>query len=218
MAFIDKRATENRAAFVIVVAVLQSFAIYGIITGFAGDFIRERIVPNLPTREYPQEVPKPDVTPPPPEKERTQSRRVETPEELSGLTAKIPDDTILGGDNPPFGELPPVEWPQFGGEKQYFEPVVAKPRNDPANWVSTNDYPTRDIRQGNEGTSRFLLNVSAQGKVMGCRITQSSGHHGLDAATCKSVARRARFEPATDANGARIASTYSGSIRWVIPE
>jgi len=140
------------------------------------------------------------------------------PEESTSLTTKIPDDTILGGDNPPLVELPPVEWPQFNGEKQFFEPVAAKPRNDPAKWVSTNDYPTRDIRQGNEGISRFRLNVSAQGKITGCRIPQSSGHQGLDAATCKNVGSRARFEPATDANGARIASTYSGSIRWVIPD
>ena len=41
---------------------------------------------------------------------------------------------------------------------------------------------------------------------------------GLDRATCDNVARRARFEPATDASGANVAGSYANNIRWVIPK
>ena len=41
---------------------------------------------------------------------------------------------------------------------------------------------------------------------------------GLDAATCKLLTRRARFEAASDETGAKIVGSYSGSVRWEIPD
>jgi protein TonB len=97
------------------------------------------------------------------------------------------------------------------------KPTAAAPRNTPARWVTTDDYPSRDLRQGHEGTTAFRLVIGSNGRVSACEVVRSSGYPGLDAATCKAVTARARFEPATDESGARILGTYSNSVRWQIP-
>ena len=96
-------------------------------------------------------------------------------------------------------------------------PKAATPRNSPASWALTDDYPARDLREENEGTTVFRVTVGTDGLVSGCSIVHSSGHPGLDAATCSAVKRRARFAPATDENGARVAGSYTNSVRWQIP-
>ncbi|KHK89420.1 energy transducer TonB [Novosphingobium malaysiense] len=98
-----------------------------------------------------------------------------------------------------------------------FAPKSARPTGTMAGWVTTDDYPTRDLRAGHSGTVRFRLAIDASGRVSECTIVQSSGYAGLDDATCRNVSRRARFEPATDAGGNQVAGTYAGTIRWVIP-
>jgi protein TonB len=54
--------------------------------------------------------------------------------------------------------------------------------------------------------------------VRSCTVTGSSGFPNLDKAACDNISHRARFEPAADDGGQRIAGTYSGTIRWVIPQ
>jgi protein TonB len=83
--------------------------------------------------------------------------------------------------------------------------------------VTTDDYPSRDLRQGNEGTTAFRVVIGSNGRVSACEVVRSSGHPGLDNATCEAVTARARFEPATDENGAKVVGTYSNSVRWQIP-
>ena len=76
----------------------------------------------------------------------------------------------------------------------------------------------RDLREGNQGRVGFALSLAADGRVAACRVTSSSGHPGLDEATCALVSRRARFTPATGPDGHPGAGSYSGTIRWVIPD
>lgn len=94
----------------------------------------------------------------------------------------------------------------------------ARPSNSTSTWISTSDYPVRDLRQGNQGVVRFSLSINSQGKVTGCAITQSSGFVGLDDATCKYISRRARFEPATGPDGKSIASRFHNTVRWIVPD
>ena len=99
-----------------------------------------------------------------------------------------------------------------------FTPRAARPIGNPASWVSTNDYPARDLREGNQGTTGFALTVGTDGRVVACQVARSSGFPGLDKATCDALSRRARFTPASDANGAKVTGRYASSIRWVIPD
>ncbi|MBT0667899.1 TonB family protein [Novosphingobium profundi] len=99
-----------------------------------------------------------------------------------------------------------------------FEPRVARPRGDVARWVTTNDYPSRELREGHEGLVRFRLSIDSRGRVQDCAILASSGYPALDAATCALASRRGRFEPASDENGAAISGQWDNAVRWVIPK
>lgn len=79
------------------------------------------------------------------------------------------------------------------------------------------DYPSKSLAEGQEGTAKFLVKVSSTGRVATCTITSSSGHSELDAATCKIVMRRAKFDPATDAQGKPIVGYFEGTLDWELP-
>lgn len=124
--------------------------------------------------------------------------------------------------------LPPVPTPQPGpralptphipAPTPSFAPLAAKPRNDPARWVSTEDYRSNWIRQEMTGKARFRLEIAADGRVTSCTITGSSGHPQLDAATCALVSKRAKFQPARGSEGEPVRGSYSNAIDWQLPE
>ena len=99
-----------------------------------------------------------------------------------------------------------------------FTPKAARPLGNTANWVTTNDYPTSGLRGEHEGSTRYRLSVDTAGKVTNCAVTASSGFADLDSATCATLARRAKFTPATDDSGAKVAGSYSGTVTWRLPE
>src|SRR3546814_20192239 len=107
--------------------------------------------------------------------------------------------------------LPPPPPP-----KQAAKP--ASPRGNPGTWVTPDDYPSRALREEREGTNGFKLAIDANGKVVDCQITSSSGSPDLDAEDCKNLMRRARFRPAEDTDGNAMASSYSSSVVWQIPQ
>lgn len=94
---------------------------------------------------------------------------------------------------------------------------MPQPRGSFKSWVTTNDYPTRALREKREGKVRFRIHIGTDGRVAGCDILQSSGHADLDDATCRSVIRRARFKPATNSKSEPIPIKWSYSYRWVLP-
>ncbi|MEO6387572.1 MAG: TonB family protein [Croceibacterium sp.] len=93
-----------------------------------------------------------------------------------------------------------------------------RPSNNQASWITTDDYPRRSLVDGHEGTARYRLVISTSGKVTSCDVTQTTGDRALDDATCRFIIRRARFDPATDENGAKVVGTYAGIVHWDIPE
>lgn len=101
---------------------------------------------------------------------------------------------------------------------QLFDPVGARPKNNPGRWVTTEDYSRRWIMEEMTGTAKFALSIDASGRVTGCTITRSTGHAALDSATCDLVAKRARFDAARDGSGKPVAGRYTGTITWNIPE
>jgi TonB family protein len=94
----------------------------------------------------------------------------------------------------------------------------AAPAGNPGSWVTTNDYPSRALRDGRQGVTAFRLTIDAEGRVADCLITASSGHRDLDDATCGALTKRARFEPARDASGAPITGSWANRVHWQIPE
>jgi protein TonB len=218
MAFVDQRTDRNQRAVVMtVVAVLQGAAIVALINGLAVRFTKTPPIPNPQASDIPV-MPLPTPIPPPPPKPPIQQRDP-VPAPQPPLPPGPVDQTVDQQTPPlPPEPLPPRTDDPPAPPKPLFTPRAARPRNAPASWATSNDYPPRDLREGNQGVTRFSLTIGADGRVQSCTVTGSSGFPGLDKAACDNISRRARFEPATDGGGARIIGSYSGAIRWVIPQ
>lgn len=84
--------------------------------------------------------------------------------------------------------------------------------------VYVDDYPASAMRAGEQGIVHFRLDISAEGRVTRCEVTQSSGSAMLDATTCRTLRARARFTPARDANGNAVPDSLTSSIRWSLSD
>jgi protein TonB len=89
-----------------------------------------------------------------------------------------------------------------------------------AEWIAgrigNSDYPSRAADRGAHGTVRTEITVAADGRVAGCQVIRSSGDADLDATTCRLVAKRFRFRPATDAAGRAITDTVDYDQEWIL--
>ena len=83
--------------------------------------------------------------------------------------------------------------------------------------ISANDYPPSALRLRAQGRVRFILDVGANGRVLGCTITRSSGSSALDHTTCALMRRRARVVPAIDSTGMPAAARVRDQLRWRLP-
>lgn len=220
MAYVDRETGNHRAAAIAAVALLHAVAIYAIVAGLGVEYIREKIVElsatNIPIEPPPPPAPQPKVKPSDASELTAPKPRFDLRGERGDTLAKPIDPpgppipgplpTAIADPLPPPPDPPPA-----------FMPRAARPANARTGWVTTGDYPARDLREGNQGLAGYTLAIGANGKVQSCVITQSSGFAGLDEATCKYVSRRARFEPATGPDGQAMAGSYSGTVRWVMP-
>lgn len=153
---------------------------------------------SLPKLDIPIEVTMVPVVPPkPPEAPPVSTPKVAPP-------ISIPQPEVV---------LPPIE----------SDPIVAEVVTDPApadpgpstpavasdsatgamrtavlaEGCATPAYPSRAVRNGDEGTVRLALLVGASGKVEGSRVTRSSGSRDLDRAALNALSM-CRFQPAIE--------------------
>jgi protein TonB len=211
----------NKVTALIVVAILHVVVGYALVTGLAYEAIKKvkevtaavNIEEEKPPEEPPPPPPKQDVAPPP----------IVAPPPPITFNAPAPQLQTVDTPPPPAPPAPvaaPVVLPPAPAAPPAprFQPVGAKPKGNPGSWATTNDYPSRALREEREGTSGFRLTIGPDGRVTDCQITRSSGSPDLDEATCSNVRRRARFEPAKDGDGNPTTGSYSSSVRWVIPK
>jgi protein TonB len=219
MAYADARDTKHYLGTAAVVATLEAGLAIALIAGLSYTLVprpeaKDPVVTNIPI-----EKPKTKET----VKPRTDTKLV--------IKAKpvIRDPVIVGPAPRPFNAGEEV----IGGGEGVgvvafptptpspvpsFTPVKAKPRGNPASWISELDYPSSELRAERQGRSVFRLSLDASGKVTACAITASSGSPVLDATACEKLTRRARFEPAIDSTGTRTEGYYVGSVNWRLPE
>lgn len=192
-----------------------------LVAGLAGPGFVEPIKRVLVGEQIP-------IAPPPPEQK---PEAIEEKQAVRDSTITLPPEipvTISTGTLislpplDPVGEIvldprPPVtnEQPVVTG---LVSPVGAKPLGDVGRWVTASDYPAAPLRRGEQGVTGFRVEIDASGRVTSCSVTASSGSQALDEAACRHVTRRARFAPATDGRGAKVAGSYSNSVRWTLPE
>jgi Gram-negative bacterial TonB protein C-terminal len=91
------------------------------------------------------------------------------------------------------------------------------PQSDPRNWLNSDDYPSEMLRVGQPALVKFRLSVGADGVPTACHIQATTRPKEFDDAVCKSVMRRARLDPALDADGKPLASFYNNSVYFAIP-
>lgn len=105
--------------------------------------------------------------------------------------------------------------PSFLDEPEDYRPnQPVEPLTPASGWIRATDYPDEAIKEQRGGRAGLRLSVNQWGRVSDCTVTRSSGSSDLDALSCKLVARRAVFIPATDGNARPIPSIYTHDIVW----
>jgi len=178
----------------------------------------------VPTRIGATNIPL-DPPPPPPPPDRAKPTKPErtfitAPRPLDPLIIEPIDVVVIDPVEQPRTFVvdpgPRIE-PVVEPTRPFFAPKRARPTNDPLRWISTDDYPARALRAEAEGIAAYRLIVGTNGRVSACEVVRSTGNGVLDDATCDNIALRARFEAATDDTGAKVVGSYSGTVKWEIP-
>jgi len=213
MSYADQSMSGNRITALIIVALIHIAVGYALITGLAYEGYK-KVLQRVTAVDIKEEVKK--EPPPPPKKLDIKPPPIVVPPPKINVTTQAPVvETVREAPPPPPIVLPP---PPSAPPPPRFSPKGAVPKGNPGSWATTNDYPSRALREEREGTSGFRVTVGPDGRVTDCQITSSSGHADLDAATCDNVRRRARFNPAMDGDGNPTTGSYSNRVRWVIPK
>lgn len=220
MAYIATPSSNRRALTIGAVGALHAALGYALVTGFAAT-VWEKVDVLVPTREW-----KADPLPPEPQPSASPSKTIDR-----NLIAPRPDIDLGARENsateftvipltPPTGLPGPIDpgplMPQPSPSAS-FTPRAATPLGSPGKWATTDDYPAAALREERAGVARFRVTIGADGRVRNCEIVASSGSADLDRATCTNVAKRARFNPATDATGAAVGGSYTSAVKWEIP-
>lgn len=228
MAYADQEMSGNRIIALIIVALIHIGIGYVLITGLAYEAVKkavERVTtvdieepepepedePPPPPEEIPETAPPPPVAPPPPINIAPAPPPIRTQPTIpppAPPALRIPPPAPVAAPPPPPPPPPPPS--QARG---------ASPR-DQNRWASRiqANYPSRALRNEEEGVVRLTVTVTANGRAANCRVTGSSGSSTLDSAACQGMERYARFNPALDDAGNATSSTYNTAIRYQIPE
>ena len=222
MSYVDQARRPSPASMAAVIGIHAAIG-FALVAGLTISGEMPQIINKMRVRDIADPPPPP---PPPPVDEVT-------PPDSAAPPVFVPQPKLDLKPVPPVieftRELPsPLPVPQPGTgpaieiprpePKPSFDPVAAKPRNDPSRWLSNADYRPSWTRRELTGLARFRLEIAANGKVADCRVVGSTGHSELDAATCSLITRRAKFEPARGVNGEPVTGSYTGSVLWELPE
>lgn len=119
--------------------------------------------------------------------------------------------------SPPAMPYPAVRMPEPPPPAAPDRSRTVRPQGNAGLWVSSDDYPARALREGREGAVTVQLGIGPDGRVFTCGIRLSSASDDLDLAACRMIMRRARFDPALDANGRPTIAMWPIAVRWAIP-
>jgi len=227
MAYADQQMSSNRIIAIVLVALIHVAVGYLLVTGLAVSAFREVVErvttvdideppppeeePPPPPEPQPESSPPPIVAPPPPVNVSVNPPPIRTQVEIpppAPVRVRVPPPAPIATVAPPPPPPPPPS--QARGAS----------RRNGGSWAARiqNNYPSRALRQEEEGTVRMSITVGANGRVAACSVTGSSGSSTLDDAACKGMQRYARYDPALNAAGNPISSTLTEAIRYVLPE
>ncbi|SEK48379.1 outer membrane transport energization protein TonB [Sphingomonas palmae] len=224
MAYSDQKMSGSKVTALVIVALVHLALGYAFVTGLATNFVKKQ-VEKLNTFDVEEPPPPPPDEPPPPPPDIPMSPPPVVSPPPIVRNPNPPPVVINTTPNPPPVYVPtPVvapPAPPAPAPAPPAPPVVSKAagaKGNPADWISTDDYPPSSIRAEEEGTSVIAWTINAQGRVENCRTTSSSGSSALDQAACRAITRRGRYSPATDAAGNPIATTATRRVVWKLPQ
>lgn len=97
-------------------------------------------------------------------------------------------------------------------------PVVSPvPTSNPGTWVTSNDFPSKELFAKTNAIIRFRIMVDAAGKSTSCKIQDETRNSELAAVTCRLMMQRSSFSPARNAAGLPVPGYYTNAISWVTP-
>jgi protein TonB len=211
MAFVELGQYPSRRAISLASVVLVHVALgYAFVNGLAFKVIRERITVmdgyNVEEKKPPKEIPKED----PVKREIKHVPPLDVdiviPRVDEGLEIHMPPKQPPAKPDEGAKVTPP---PQLGRTLQV--------KGDRASWVTTDDYPSDAIRNGQEGRVQITVQVGANGRVTSCQVTHPSGVESLDTAACYYYSKRAKFLPAQAMDGTPVASSRVDWVKWQLP-
>ncbi len=80
------------------------------------------------------------------------------------------------------------------------------------------DYPIEALRIEGQGDVGAVLSIDETGRVSDCIVVEASGVEPLDKATCPLLRKRARYEPARDAQGKKLRAPAYYRLSWQLPD
>ena len=216
MAYADQQMSGNRITALIVVAIIHIVLGYALVTGLAYEGAA-KLIKKVTAIDIKEEVKK-DEPPPPPKKVDSPPPPVAPPVRINVSTTPPQITTVQTPPPPAPIVLAPAPSAPVAPPPPRIQPRGPSPKGQPGNWANSNDYPSRALREEQEGVTRFRVSVGPDGRVASCDITGSSGSSELDSATCSLITRRGRFTPANDGEGQPVSGSWSSSVRWQIPK
>lgn len=216
MAYADQTMSTRKVVSIGLVVALHAALGYAFITGLAYNVIK-KAAQDLKVVDVQEAPPPPEQKPPPPPPEQkfepppivAPPPLVQTPTIAPPIVSvPTPPPVVITPAAPPAPPPPPA-------------PVVSKAagaKGDPAQWVTSDDYPPAALREEREGVTKVTWQINEQGRIENCSVVSSSGSPDLDETACRVLTRRGRYSPALDQSGKPLRSTQSRTIRWQIPK
>ena len=211
MAYADRDVAGSRIVAIVVVSIILAAVGYAFVTGLAYQYVK-KVSEKLNTfdvNEPPPPPPDVPLTPPPVVTPPPIVRTNTPPPVIMNTTPVPPPPQVIPQPAPPAPPAPPPAPPRIS--------QAAGLKGNVNRYFSNDDYPPDAIRAQASGRVVVALSVGADGRVMNCSVSTSSGNSSLDNATCRIARSRVRYTPAKDQNGNPIAATSSLPVRWELP-
>lgn len=216
MAYADHSQTGSRTVALVIVALIHVVLGYAFVTGLGMKYVK-KAAEQLNVIDVAEEPPPPEEEPPPPPPDQNvPPPPVVAPPPIVQTQSAPPQ--VYTVPTPPPVYVPSPAPPPPAPPPPPRAAVRAKAKGNFNSLMSSDDYPSRALREERAGTTGFRLDIGADGRVTNCTVTSSSGHADLDAEVCRLMSRRARFNPAVGTDGQPMADTYPGRFTWVIPQ
>ena len=216
MAYADHSQSSSRTVSIIIVALIHAVLGYAFVSGLGMKYVK-KAAEQLNVIDVKEEPPPPDEEPPPPPPDKpVEPPPVVAPPPIVQTPSPAPPIQTVRTPPPVFNPVPVAAPPPPPPAPTVSKAAGAK--GNPANWISSDDYPAAALRAEAEGTTAIAWEINEQGKVENCRVTSSSGNSALDDAACRAIQRRGKYSPALDQNGNPIRTKDSRRVVWRLPE